>query len=779
MTTLRLALGNVRKSWRDYAVYFATLALGVALFYAFNTIDAQVDMLPRQRQMVASLAKAIFHLTWFLAAVLGFLMMYANNFLVRRRARELALYQVLGMRRRRVAAILGLETALSSLAALAAGLAFGAFASQFLVFVTARVMGDVVSDYHFVFSPRALALTAGVFVTVFALTLVLNLATLGRLQLTELMSAGSRNEESRLARRAWLAALAFAAGAVLVGLAYWRLSRDGYPFVMVTVGTAEGSQTGSEAAWRRFGATTLMAFGGTYLLFFSCGGALLAAARRSRTAYWRGLTMFTVRELGARVRTSAASMATISLVLFVMLSVVSASFGVAAALRTSIGRFSPHDLTFTVQGAGADLPKGSGSSRVSPLAMLEDRGATRTSRPARAETPASGLFEGHAARWASAEAWSMTPWDFSETGGAIPVDVSAESPGFVPGIDVFLAATGNEDLEIAGARLFGTGMQSLDVVAASDHNRLRALAGLEPLDVPDGTYAISSSTSFGKVQDIYRQVLDSGTEIPVLGERLVPAGSAAGSDGRPGAFDSSAASVFRDSFSGDNMGTLIVPDSMLAPLAETTEGDMRFLHSRTDVVVDFDEELSDAEILAASRNLAERFGLVRGGDADSGAGASDSVPEKASPVWMLANDPTSQASLRSEVLAVTGFVTFIGVYLGLVLTMAAAMILAIKVLSGAAEARPRFRRLRDLGCPKALASRSLATQAGLVFALPLALAVAHACVALRVASDVISLLVPLSLTDSMLLAGGFVLAIFAAYHALTFVAARRLALARE
>ena len=134
----RLALGNVRKSLRDYTVYFVTLVLGVTVFYAFNTISEQADFLSEDtRQMVKTVAMLMGFVTVFLAFVLGFLMVYANNYLVKRRKREFGLYQLLGMRQGQVSLILVLETLLASIASLLVGLAMGVLFSQILVFVTA------------------------------------------------------------------------------------------------------------------------------------------------------------------------------------------------------------------------------------------------------------------------------------------------------------------------------------------------------------------------------------------------------------------------------------------------------------------------------------------------------------------------------------------------------------------------------------------------------------------------------------------------------------------
>ena len=90
----KIALGNVRKSFRDFAVFFLTLAFGVCVFYAFGSITDQaavIQMGEDQRSMVQALADILSGLSVFVVVILGFLVVYANRFLIRRRKREFAM----------------------------------------------------------------------------------------------------------------------------------------------------------------------------------------------------------------------------------------------------------------------------------------------------------------------------------------------------------------------------------------------------------------------------------------------------------------------------------------------------------------------------------------------------------------------------------------------------------------------------------------------------------------------------------------------------------------
>mgnify|MGYP000600414227 FL=1 len=124
----KLALRNVRRSFRDYGVYLLTLTFGVCLFYTFNSIDGQGVMvyLAQSQNPMAQLIQTILDIfSVFVAVVLACLILYANTFLIRRRKRELGTYLLLGLSQRQVSGLLVLETLVIGLISLAAGLLWG------------------------------------------------------------------------------------------------------------------------------------------------------------------------------------------------------------------------------------------------------------------------------------------------------------------------------------------------------------------------------------------------------------------------------------------------------------------------------------------------------------------------------------------------------------------------------------------------------------------------------------------------------------------------------
>ncbi len=128
----KLAIRNVRRSFRDYGIYFLTLTFGVCLFYTFNAIEGQGAMAylaQREHPAVSAIMMLVDIFSVFVAVVLACLILYANRFLLRRRKRELGTYLLLGLSQMQVSKLLFLETGVIGLVSLGAGLALGVLAS--------------------------------------------------------------------------------------------------------------------------------------------------------------------------------------------------------------------------------------------------------------------------------------------------------------------------------------------------------------------------------------------------------------------------------------------------------------------------------------------------------------------------------------------------------------------------------------------------------------------------------------------------------------------------
>lgn len=335
----KLAWGNVRRAGHDYLVYLLTLTLGVTVFYAFNTVSMQVDIAGIDEEGLAQVMGSMLgYLTYFLAGVMAFLMVYANNFIMKRRKKEFGLYQVLGMGRGRVATITALETVIVSVVAFVAGIVLGVGLSQLMTFFTASLFKTQIANFHFFFSVHAFNLTLACMLVMFVLTLLLNLRAVRRTKLIELMGAERRNESIKT-RNPWIATAIFAVGVVLVGVAYYRLLRDGFPL------TATDSKL--QEAMNQFGITTAMVTVGTFALFWGLSGMLIKLLQSLRSVYWRGLNMFTVRQLAAKVNTVCFSMGVIAMLLFLAITSVTCGMSIANVMNENLERYNPVDVSQT------------------------------------------------------------------------------------------------------------------------------------------------------------------------------------------------------------------------------------------------------------------------------------------------------------------------------------------------------------------------------------------------------------------------------------------------
>lgn len=222
----KLALRNVRRSFRDYGVYLLTLTFGVCLFYTFNSLEGQgamVYLAQNGSPMVEVIQACISIFSVFVAVVLACLILYANRFLLRRRKRELGTYLLLGLGQGQVSLVLVLETGLVALVSLVLGLGLGVLASLGLSQLTLsmfQISMDGMLGLHF--SPAAAGKTILYFGLIFLLVMLLSGVQVSRSKLLDLMQGDRRNEPLRQRSLTW-AVFQCVLGVVCLGVAYVML----------------------------------------------------------------------------------------------------------------------------------------------------------------------------------------------------------------------------------------------------------------------------------------------------------------------------------------------------------------------------------------------------------------------------------------------------------------------------------------------------------------------------------------------------------------------------
>ena len=326
----KMSVKNIRKSIKDYTIYFLTLILGVAIFYMFNSLDSQEAMLvvnSSTRQIVKLMVGMINYVSVFVAVILGFLIVYANNFLIKRRKREFGLYMTLGMGKRQISGILLGETFLIGLISLVVGLVIGVFGSQLMSILVAKLFQADMSEYQFVFSEAACWKTCAYFGVMYAASMVLNIVIISRYKLIDLISAEKKNEKVRM-KNPVICVLVFLAAAVTLGTAYY----------MVTGGLTQLD------LMNQLVIPILMGIVSTFLIFWSVSGLALKVVQMRKELYLKNSNIFVLRQIHNRINTTVVSMTIICLLLFMTITVLSTALSLNRVLTQDLEEMTPVDL---------------------------------------------------------------------------------------------------------------------------------------------------------------------------------------------------------------------------------------------------------------------------------------------------------------------------------------------------------------------------------------------------------------------------------------------------
>lgn len=222
----KLSFKNMKKSFKDYAIYFITLVLGVAIFYMFNSLDSQQAMLQvsqSQRDIITMMIRMLEFVSVFVAVILGLLIVYANNFLINRRKKEFGIYMTLGMGKRQISKIILFETILVGILSLIAGLVIGIFASQFMSVLVAKLFEANMTKFEFAFSKGACIKTCIYFAVMYLAVMFFNTITISRYKLINLLTAIKKNETIKL-KNPIISILVFLMSAGILAYSYWKVT---------------------------------------------------------------------------------------------------------------------------------------------------------------------------------------------------------------------------------------------------------------------------------------------------------------------------------------------------------------------------------------------------------------------------------------------------------------------------------------------------------------------------------------------------------------------------
>jgi putative ABC transport system permease protein len=671
----RIALGNVRRSIRDFGIYFLTLVLGVAVYYAFNSVTQQSAVLKlsgNMRTLVQELGTIIRGVSIFVAVLLAFLVLFGNRFLIRRRKREFAIYLTLGMDRRHVSGIVAMESLAVGAGALVVGLAVGVLLSQALLYATARLFNTHVTGFGLMFSGQACAYTVMSFAIIFLVVGALNVLEVSRFRLIDLMNADRKGEKS-LVRNLPLSVALFVVSLALIGVAYHELRVNGMYAI----------------DWR-FNLATALVSVGTFLLFFSVSGFLLRLGQSARGFYLRGLNMFALRQLSSRVNSAWVSISIVCAALFLAITSTCGGFAIVSSINQSVSAITHYDVSIamystaqTSHASDADDVSGSGKE-----ALLKA---------------------------------SVPDWD-SLVADSARIDLYQD-----PSMRLNLKAL-RGDTGVALPDSFAKYTNGLDkvpiyVVSLSQYNAILALRGDKPATLKANEALVT--TDMNNMVGFWQRVALKREGFDFLGTAM--------------RLRARSTTMEYQNSVNTSVGTIVVPDAAL--------------------------ESKRAQLKPRSSLLN-----VKAKDSRAEARLYKEVVKAHQPGLLFAAE--SKSTAKEEVVGLTAIVGYLALYIGFVLFVSCAAILAIQQLSDVAESAPRYRVLFDLGAERSMVNHAILAQIATYFLFPLVVALAHSYVALGVLGGVIKSLGVLDFLRPLGVTMAIVLVLYGGYFLLTYGMAR-------
>ena len=324
----KIAINNVKKSFKDYAIYFLTIAFAVCIFYSFNAIDAQkavLDMNKSQAEYMTVVTTLISYVSVFVSFILGGLILYANNFLIKKRKKELGIYMTLGMKNSKISKILLGETLIVGILSLATGLLLGVLLSQGLSLFTAKLFEVDMTEFKFIISFGAISKTILYFAIIFGILMIFNTTIVSRYKLIDMLNAGRKNEEIKI-KNPIISSIIFIISVVILVFAYYLVSKVGLNMQKI-----------------EFKASIVLGILGTVGFFFGISGFIISIVQKSKNIYLKKLNIFITRQISSKVNTNFVSMAVISLMLFITIVLLSTGLSFKSALE--VGIVAPFDAS--------------------------------------------------------------------------------------------------------------------------------------------------------------------------------------------------------------------------------------------------------------------------------------------------------------------------------------------------------------------------------------------------------------------------------------------------
>ncbi|MCI9258912.1 MAG: ABC transporter permease [Romboutsia sp.] len=349
----KLSLRNIKKSFKDYTIYFFTLILGITIFYSFNSLETQsvtLNLSKVDSNSITIITTVLSAVSVFVAVVLGFLIIYANRFLMKRRNKELGIYMILGMGKVKISRIIVFETILIGLISLVVGIILGIATSQVMSIVVANLFEADMNKFKFAISYSAIIKTIICFLIIYTLVTLLNIIQVNKCKLIDLIKSNQKSEQVKI-KNPYICIIVFILGVAILSYAYYN----------VTLGQENLQASISVYLQIVYGVI------GTFLVFWSLSGFLLKVTMSMKNVYFNNLNSFTIRQISSKINTTVVSMSIICIMIFVTICIFSSVISMNTTLKSDMKNLARADISIQKDNQ-------SSNTKLTIKKVLEDNG---------------------------------------------------------------------------------------------------------------------------------------------------------------------------------------------------------------------------------------------------------------------------------------------------------------------------------------------------------------------------------------------------------------------
>ena len=499
----KLSLKNMKKSFKDYAIYFITLVLGVAVFYMFNSLDSQEAMLQvssSTKEIIKLMISMLNMVSIFIAVILGLLIVYANNFLINRRKKEFGIYMTLGMGKRQISKILLIETIFVGIISLLIGLVIGIFGSQFMSILVAKLFQADMTKFEFMFSKNACIKTCLYFAIMYLAVLIFNAFTISKYKLINLLTASKKNEKIKI-KNPILCVVVFIISSIGLGYAYWIVTKKVFTLSNINETT------------KAIILAVILGIITTILIFWSISGFILKIVESKKSIYLKGTNMFVLRQIHNKINTTVISISVICLMLFMTITALSSSLALKNSMQKDIENLTPVDINL-YKTANLDNSK---ESIIYSEEIKED-----SKKPISYTLKKNGFDMNLLKDIIEVPIYELSDLTWEKTLGSAAIDIKKEFP--------MMNLTTSEM-----------------IIKLSDYNKIAKLYGNKEYTLNDDEYLIIAN--YESIADMRNKGLQANAQININGSEYKPK------------YQKCEDSFIEISTSKTNVGIIIVPDS--------------------------------------------------------------------------------------------------------------------------------------------------------------------------------------------------------------------------